>query len=470
MKGFTKTLDSFIEESKLRYGKKKFIYTEVNYINLLTDVKLICTKHKISFNQTPKEHFRSNKECCPKCLEEEIAKENLKKTKEFIKESKRVHGNKYDYKFTKFVNKITKVEILCLKHGPFNQEPKSHLNGHGCKICASEKPKEFKFKGQKRNVNTVESLKEDFISIHGDKYDYSLFNSFKSNKDKIKINCPHHGPFDQYIQDHKKGSGCPACALDNKAKKFRLTVDTIKERFLEIHGNKYDYSLINDYRNNRQKLPIVCHIDGHGLFYKTADNHLSGRECPKCSMIKKSKESRLSQKEIIHRFKKAYPENLFDYSQVIYNGIEKPVVIKCNKPGHVEFEITPYAHLKGQGCPKCASTKGELKIQQILEDKNISFVKEKKFPTLMQNTYLRFDFFVEDYNLLIEYDGQQHFSPVKFGGITELKAIELFHKAQQRDIMKNKFVAKNNIHLLRIPYWEFNNIEDILNKFLDKIK
>ncbi len=470
MKGFSKTLDSFIEESKIKHGKETFLYDNVNYVNLTTEVELICNKHKISFKQTPKEHFRSNKLCCSKCAQEKEELESQTQGLAFINESILIHGDKNDYSQVKYVNKTTKVKIICKKHGPFMQEPKSHLKGHGCKSCCGEKPKESKNKGKKRNINTIDSLISEFKEKHGEKYDYSKFVSFKNNKSKIEIICKKHIPFTQSIIDHRNGAGCPKCATEEKAEKFRLDINLLKERFINIHGNKYDYSLITNYTNNRDKLSMICHHDGHGVFHKSADNHLQGQGCPKCSLIEKSKKALISQKEIIKRFKKAYPENIFDYSQVIYKGTENPVTVKCNKPGHVEFEVTPYAHLKGQGCPKCASTKGELKIQQYLEESNLEFIKEKKFPTLMKNTYLRFDFYVEKYNLLIEYDGQQHFSPVKFGGISELKATELFHKAQERDIMKNKFVAKNGLNLLRIPYWDFNNIEDILNNYFAKIK
>lgn len=474
MKGLAKTLDSFIEESEFKYGKNVFSYGQVNYINLVTPVDLVCIKHKKTFSQTPKEHFRAKENCCPKCKEEALNTKNQLETILFKEESIIKHGDKYDYSLVKFVSKTEKVEIICKKHGKFFQTPKSHLKGHGCKKCSAEFSKESKTKGQKRKVNTIESLKEEFFFIHGNTYDYSLFKSFKSTKDKIDIICKEHGPFKQNIADHKRGSICPKCSTATKASNLKSSIQELVIKFNLIHKNRFDYSLIKQYNNNRERLPILCHEEGHGLFYQRATNHLSGQICPKCANLEKSKNALLSKKELLKRFKKAYPNDLFDYTHFIehcnYQGIEKLITIKCNKPGHVEFEVTPYAHLKGQGCPKCASTKGELKIQNFLERENIDFIKEKKFDTLMKNTYLRFDFYIEKYNLLIEYDGQQHFSPVKFGGITEEKATQLFHKAQERDIIKNKFVAKNNINLLRIPYWDFNNIEDILIDYLAKIK
>ncbi len=474
MKGLAKTLDSFIEESEFKYGKNVFNYSKVTYINLVTPVDLICIEHKITFQQTPKEHFRAKENCCPMCKKENENKKREQENILFQEKAKDIHGDKYDYKFVNYISKTKKVNITCKKHGNFLQTPKSHLKGHGCKKCSSEISKKSNSKGQKRKINTVDSLKLEFFLAHGDKYDYSLFKSFKTTKDKIDIICETHGPFQQSILDHKRGSICPKCSTKEKSSKLKTSIKDLIENFNLKHNKRYDYSLIKEYNNNRELLPILCHIEGHGLFYQRATNHLAGQICPKCSNLNKSNNALLSKKELLKRFKKAYPENLFDYSDFIkncdYKGIDKLITVKCNKPGHVEFEVTPYAHIKGQGCPKCASTKGELKIQQYLEDNKIEFIKEKKFETLIKNTYLRFDFYIEKYNLLIEYDGQQHFSPVKFGGISELKATELFHKAQERDILKNKFVAKNNIHLLRIPYWEFNNIEDILIDYFDKIK
>ena len=103
----------------------------------------------------------------------------------------------------------------------------------------------------------------------------------------------------------------------------------------------------------------------------------------------------------------------------------------------------------------CIKSKGELKIQQILQNSDIAFVKECVFEECINpetGCYLRFDFYIPQYNLCIEYDGQQHF--IAHGFITEKQVAE----TQKRDKIKNIFCAKNNIPLIRISYLDYDNL------------
>lgn len=98
---------------------------------------------------------------------------------EFIKRAEIIHGNKFDYSLTKYINQKTKVKIICPTHGEFNQNTYEHLNGSGCPNCIG------------KNKTTEYFIKES-IKIHGNKYDYKLVNYINSNI-KVKIICPIHG-------------------------------------------------------------------------------------------------------------------------------------------------------------------------------------------------------------------------------------------------------------------------------------
>lgn len=112
-------------------------------------------------------------------------------------------------------------------------------------------------------------------------------------------------------------------------------------------------------------------------------------------------------------------------------------------------------------CGRCKYSKGEQKIEQLLTEHNIAFEQQKVFDTCKNETYLRFDFFLQDYNLLIEYDGQQHFYHDNNNG---WNTKENFGKTQMRDAIKNQWCKDNNIPLIRIPYTHFEEIciEDLL--------
>ena len=118
----------------------------------------------------------------------------------------------------------------------------------------------------------------------------------------------------------------------------------------------------------------------------------------------------------------------------------------------------------GNGCPLCYDSNGENKIKNILDQINITYEIQKTFDDCKNTKKLRFDFYLPKYNVLIEYDGMQHFKPIKFFG-----GIKRFNDLNKHDNIKNEYASKNNIPLLRIPYTKFDSIEEEIKQFLEKI-
>lgn len=139
--------------------------------------------------------------------------------------------------------------------------------------------------------------------------------------------------------------------------------------------------------------------------------------------------------------------------------------ITCGKT----FRMTPACFLKGQRCPHCARSLGVEKIQDFLDKNSITYIREKTYDDLYDIRKLRFDFFIEDLNLLIEYDGEQHFRRKSFGGNIN-ESINEFEKLKTHDAMKNDYCKSKNIMLLRIPFWRYDEIDSILAYLLNKIK
>lgn len=94
---------------------------------------------------------------------------------------------------------------------------------------------------------------------------------------------------------------------------------------------------------------------------------------------------------------------------------------------------------------------GELNIANILKENNIEYIHEYKNLNLQKESYLRFDFYLPTYNRLIEFDGIQHYEENDFFN-------DSLENIQTRDKMKNQWAKENNIPLVRIPYWERDNI------------
>jgi very-short-patch-repair endonuclease len=303
---------------------------------------------------------------------------------------------------------------------------------------------------------------EDFIKkakkVHGDKYDYSLV-EYKTIFDKIKIICQTHGVFEQTPQNHLRNGGCYKCGNLKKSKTLNLTTKDFIKKAKKVHGDKYDYSLV-EYNKSKTKIKIKC-LE-HGIFEQTPSSHLQGVGCPKCGWSRAAKVRALNKEDFIEKAKKTH-DNKYDYSLVEYKNNSTKIKIIC--PDHGIFEQTPNGHTNissKNGCPTCRASKGEKDIYRYLLNNNVEFEREKKFKDCKHKQKLPFDFYIPKYNMCIEYDGEQHFKPIEFlGGEEGLK------QRQQNDKIKTNFCRSNNIKLLRIPYWKKNKISLILSEALN---
>lgn len=357
-----------------------------------------------------------------------------KKTiKEFIEQSKDVHGDKYGYSLTEYVNTATKVKLECPEHGVFEVRPNDHLSkGVGCNKCNNA--------GISKKKNAKDRVLTRFIEAHGDKYDYSLMD-YQGADTKTTIICPEHGEFEVTPRHHYNGIGCPACVGLRP-----YTTKTFIDKAKEIHGNKYDYNLV-DYKNTATKVKLIC--PEHGEFQVRPNDHLSKkvgcRLCLSYSMV-----------DFIEKSNKIHDDR-YDYSLVKIKSNYRKIKIICNK--HGEFEQCLMNHLNGCGCPICNLSKGELSVKKYLEESNVEYIREKTFDGCEDKKHLRFDFYLPDHNICIEYDGIQHYEPSDFYG-----GERGFEQTKQRDKIKTQYCEDNNIRLIRIKYDE--DVENKLKQLL----
>lgn len=179
--------------------------------------------------------------------------------------------------------------------------------------------------------------------VHGDRYDYSKSIYTKSHE-KINIICKTHGEFSQIARDHYNGGfGCSLCSgLKRKTTDEFIQLATIK------HNGKYTYPTAV-YKNSKSKLKIMC--PDHGEFEQSACDHLAGKGCKICANITIKRKITLSQDEFIRRSILAHGET-YDYSNVIFNGLNELVEIKCKI--HGSFHQRANDHQRGIGCNDCS--------------------------------------------------------------------------------------------------------------------
>ncbi len=290
--------------------------------------------------------------------------------------------------------------------------------------------------------------KEDFIisanKINGNDYNYSNI-EYLGNKVKINIFCNNcETYFWQRPDNHLSGAKCFNCYGNHKY---------TNSEFITKCNKKHDGNYIYDetiYDGMNKEIIIKCKI--HGAFTQNAQNHLNGQGCIKCSHI-----IPLTVETIIEKSKNIFG-NKYDYSSVNIIGNNKgKIKIICKE--HGIFEKTINNHLNGQGCPSCRIYKGENIIETILIQNNISFERNKSFEGCIRKRKLYFDFYLIDYNICIELNGNQHYRPIeKFGGE------EQFIIQKEIDNIKRNFCKDNNMNLIEIEY------NCISIKFINKIK
>ncbi len=229
----------------------------------------------------------------------------------------------------------------------------------------------------------------------------------------------------------------------------KLNQDNFINRCNVIFNNKYDYTNLY-YKNIRSKISVICKI--HGEFIISATNHLHNKQgCSKCALddhkLTKLTENRLNNLKIIHNNKYEYKNLTVD------SGF---ITITC--PKHGDFKQYLYFHEYGHGCSECnSSSRGEDIIKNFLINNNIEYLRNYKFEDCKRTKHLKFDFFLPNYNICIEYDGEHHFKDNKYFGIGNLKYI------QENDRIKNEYCLNNNIEIIRIHYLDIKKIYDILS-------
>ena len=277
--------------------------------------------------------------------------------------------------------------------------------------------------------------------------DYKVLGEYK-NKD-TKVLMKHFLCSNEFMKrPHdiiSKGSGCPYCNGNRLAKYTEQWVKT---------NTPAPYRYESGFKNMTTKCIFYC--SKCESYFEQIPSRLINQKiygCNCCRTRKKTQEDFLS--ELGEQCLKEY-EILVNYI-----NIDTKIQFKHKKCNTI-FKITPWSFIHKYNkkyCPICYynKSKGEIVINNFLEENNIDYQKEFIFP----NSRKRFDFYLPELNICIEYDGRQHFEEIDFfGGKQGLL------ETQKRDKEKNAYCLKNGIQLFRIPYTEISNINQILSEIL----
>ena len=225
-----------------------------------------------------------------------------------------------------------------------------------------------------------------------------------------------------------------------------------------VHNMEYSFYSVGDVVNGLKILKKVPTIDNRGYVKKEylcecivdgnlvqiREAHLkNGVGCMVCAGKKRGLEQRKSHNEYVAEMSIKNP-----FMNIIGTYVDQYTKVEyiCKVCGH-RGESLPNNLLRGGGCPKCRMSNGEKKILKYLKDNNIKFQEQYTFKDCKNIFCLPFDFYLPDYNICIEYDGEQHFRSVDYFG-----GIEGFNNRQRNDTIKTQYCKDNGIYLCRIRY------------------
>lgn len=378
------------------------------YIDSKTKIKHKCKQGHI-YLQSPSNHLRG--QCCTKC------NGKYHRTPEDYYKNCKDKG--LDLPIEDYINNYTKIKHKCNKGHIYEQSPSKHLQGQNCPIC---------------NGNQKKTTEQYYNECKDKDLDLPL-EDYKGANVKIKHKCSKGHIYEQKPNSHLHGEGCPKCGTKNQSKKITKTNDS----YLQECRNKGIDLPIEDYINSSTKIKHKC-SDGH-IYKQTPNHHLHGNGCPVCAKIKKSNSFLKTSKKYIQECK----EQGYDLPVEDYKGNKIKIKHRCNK-GHVYYQ-TPSDHLQGIGCPICKESHGERFIRNYLDKNHIKYESQKKFKDLKDSKPLSYDFYLPDYNILIEYQGKQHYESFEyFGGKNKFKS------QQYHDKLKKEYAKEYNYKLLELHY------------------
>lgn len=322
------------------------------------------------------------------------------------------------------------------------------LDGRRCTVCAARER-------AKQRTKTHDQFVRELSVVNAN---VEVLSRYVNNGTKIKCRCKVDGfVWETLPHSLLSGHGCPECG---RSKNYLASLHrrTHEEYVAEISTKFPHIDVCSQFHNVSERMTYHCRVCGYE--WAAVANTLlncSTRGCPRCAGIVVQSEdmlvSRLALKQPTVRYLCGFVR------------MDKPARFSCIVCGY-EWESTPHNVLKSKGCPHCASSLGEQVVENYLKQRGIDYKTQYRFEGCKSQRPLPFDFYLPNLNIAIEYDGEQHFMPVRFHGRNADSAYQDWQALQERDNIKNDYCTQHGIYLIRIPYTDFDKITDILDKHI----
>lgn len=303
---------------------------------------------------------------------------------------------------------------------------------------------------------TTEEFKIEVANLTNN--EYSFEDEYVNNKKLSKFKHHNCGTLFEmrpcnFIRNN--GNRCPVCC-GNKKK----TTESFKIEVMNIVGD--EYIVLGEYVNNKTSIKMK-HVSCGYEWNANPKSFLGGTRCPNCSHGSRLKDDLKFKEEV-----KTLTNGEYEFRGTYINCKTKTEIYhsKCGNT----YLVEPRLFINGKRCPFCANKKlesnGVLKIKNFLDKNHIKYEQEYFFENFVNksNIPFKFDFYLNDYDLLLEFDGFQHFQPMRFKN--EKKQLDKFNRLRETDILRNNYCIENKLRLARISYKDEKEIDNKLYSLL----
>ena len=354
-----------------------------------------------------------------------------------------------------YINANTKIKMLHNKcNKTFDMKPSNFLSGQRCPYCR------YNIIADACRISDDDFKKEVYDLVQDE---YYVKTAYVNRNTKVLF---HHNICDSDFWMTPSafvhaGSRCTnkKCLHNRLSLAMKDSPEEFQEKFNKQSNG--EYILLSDYHSSNEKV-LIKHNECGNSFWISPNRFLQGQGCSNSECIRKRiREKRAFTEEEFIQQLNTYNDSLSLLSN--YTNMNTKVTMQCKKCNYI-WDVNPSNLLYDKtSCPKCKTSHGERVISKYLDNNNIIYEYQKKFDSLLGvgNGKLSYDFYLPNENMLIEFQGKQHYKPVSaYGGEEQFKV------QQEHDRRKRQYANDNNIKLLEIPYWDYENIEEILTREL----
>lgn len=347
-----------------------------------------------------------------------------------------------------YINNRMPIMHYCKVHDVYWKiSPSDALRGSGCRKCRGEKIGNALRKSKEQYIQEL-ALANPTIKLIGYYIDANT---------PTEHYCTIHNNVSKIIPYNAlHGAGCDQCHAERIGDQKRKSE---QEYITELSVKNPTVKLIGTYIDMRT--PVAHYCETHQITWDISPSAaLQGQGCQWCKNERIGNALRKSEDQYVEELSIVNPNIILCGK---YQNSNTPTLHKCIIHNY-EWFPTPSNILSGHGCPKCNESKGEVQITRWLEQHKMTNTPQKRFSDCCDVKPLPFDFYISELNVCIEFQGEQHYRPIKFGGISDEEAYNYFLTTQYHDKIKSDYCNLNNIKLICIPYWE--DVNDYLNKNL----